>query len=258
VKKLSGSFQWIGLFSVVLLLGASAEAAKRQTGTLVKITDGDTVQVKVPKHSGSGDIVLKIRSSGIDTPEVHFNGHAQEPWATKASDHLADIFNAKHASLDGGGRVTKATVDRDTGKPIEVEAELFGKDVHGRALGYVYYKGTNTNLQIMKDGYAYPYLYCDNNCDVKNFEKDAMVDDFVSACEDARKGKKGFFAEKESDRPMVPSLFRRSKDRKKPYQYLGDFRTKKLYDKGEESKIDPCVMVRFISEDDAKALGYKY
>jgi micrococcal nuclease len=245
-------------------LSAKASAAKRISGVLVKVTDGDTVTVS------AGGKTLKVRYLGMDAPELHFQNKSQGKWGQEASDHLLKIFNAKPAKLTraGGVDVGGECKDATTGKPIQVEVELQGKDKYKRDLGYVSYKGTVTNLQMVKDGYAHPYLYCTTGICDRNWFTQAHVQDYVDACKAARKAEVGVWQKGLRDSVQTASQFRRITGGSKPYQFIGDYDTKKLYSPQEyadmedstdaSTKPDPCVAIRFQNEVDAQDLGYKY
>lgn len=250
VLKLRSGFQWSGVFSALLFLSQSAAYGQRLTGELVRIVDGDTAHVVDDKG-----VRHKIRFLGMDTPELHFNGHAQVPWGQTASDRLHEIVNATEATVNKRGTVTKSSVDKTTGKPIMVDVELAGQDVHSRDLGYIIYQGKNVNIQLTEEGLAYPYLYCTTgDCD-QTWERRALVTEFLTACKKARKAKAGFWG---ATKPaQVPSEFRRQKDKGKRYQFIGDFESKRLYQPDDFDKVDQCDHIRFQSESDAVALGYR-
>ncbi len=254
MTKSKRSLQWIGVcsFGLAAMVGTQALASKTVTGTLVKITDGDTVNVETADGK-----VHKVRYLGIDTPEVHFMNQAQD-YGPEATDHLHELFNAAPAKLDRKGtKVLGACKDKTTGKDIEVEVEFDGKDKHKRDLGYVYIGKINTNLQMVEDGYAFPYLYCvKDGCD-KGWVKQARVAEFVDACKSARSKGLGIFNKK---KPLneIPSEFRRRIGKTPRYQYLGNFETKELFQPDEVAKVDPCLMIRFDQPEDAENLGYKF
>jgi len=69
---------------------------KTLTGTVVGITDGDTITVLVAERP------IKVRLAEIDTPE------RGQPWATKAKQALSDrVFREQEATTPrlGPGRV---------------------------------------------------------------------------------------------------------------------------------------------------------
>jgi endonuclease YncB( thermonuclease family) len=222
------------------------------TGTLQNIVDGDTVHVT----DGAGKLV-KVRYLGMDAPELHFQNKSQGKWGALASERLHAMMNAQSAKTDRSGRITRSTVDRTTKKAIKVEVTLEGQDKYGRSLGYVKYGNTITNLEMVRTGWAVPYLYCARGeCDAQWFIK-AHVADYVAACETASSQKAGIF-DAADPLEQTPDEFRRAEDGRAPYQYIGDFQTKKLYRPENGDSVEWCQRIRFEKEADAIALGYQY
>ncbi len=267
MTKLKRSFQWTGLFFAALFLVQGTAHAKRFRATLKKVADGDTATVV-----DTNGKVHKIRFLGMDTPELHFENEKQSPWAEQATDRLLEMLNSTEAVINRHGQYTSLPEDRDTGKPVKLEVQVDGKDHYGRELGYLFYDDVNLNLQLTKEGWASPYLYCSYDKKTKracgkNWIKEAMVADFVAACESARKKGLGVFDPK-NPIPETPGEFRRRIRVEKHnlrreaeealyYQHIGDFKTKKLYAPLDESKVDECNRIRFDRPEDAKALGFK-
>ncbi len=92
-------------------------------GKVVKITDGDTVNVLWDNHTKE-----KIRLAGINVPE------RKQPYGKKAKQYLASIIVNKH-----------------------VTAEYEKRDRYGRIVGKIEYKGLDVNLAMIKAGYAWHY-----------------------------------------------------------------------------------------------------
>ncbi len=252
MQKLRSGFQWFGVLAAVLVFSpGSVLAGQRFTGELVRIVDGDTAHV-----IDDDGIRHKVRFLGMDTPELNFNGKAQLPWAQTATDRLHELVNATQAGVNKGGQITKSCVDRTTGKPVVVDVELAGQDIHRRDLGYILYKGVNLNLQLVEEGLAHPYLYCaKGDCD-KKWPKRAMVSEFLEACKQAQKNKAGFWGEKK--KVLAPSEFRRQVDRGRRYQFIANYDSKELFKPNDFDKVDDCSQIRFQYEADAQMLGYDY
>lgn len=252
--KLKRSFEWIALFgSALFILESTAyTAGKRVKATITNIVDGDTAHAITEdgkKH--------KVRYLGMDSPELHFQNESQGTWGQQATDHLHLLMNAKPAKVAKGGRLIGNAVDRTTGKGIQGEIEIDGVDTYKRALGYIYVNGVNTNLQMVKDGWAVPYLYCTHNICNKSWEAAAHAKDYVEACKSAEKQELGIF---DPAKPLdeTPDEFRRRLDGRPAYQYIGDFETKKLYKPADGGEVDWCLRIRFETEADALAIGYSY
>lgn len=95
------------------------------TGTVVKVTDGDTINVLE-----AGNILHKVRLTGIDAPE------RSQPYGRKSQQYLADMV---------------------AGKQVFVESDK--RDRYGRDLGKVMLSGRDINLEQVKAGMAWWYRY---------------------------------------------------------------------------------------------------
>jgi len=103
--------------------------------SVVKVVDGDTIEVNVD------GVTEKIRLIGVDTPETVDPRKPVQCFGKEASDHTKSILN---------------------GKPVKLEADSTqdDRDKYQRLLRYVILEdGSNYNLQLIKDGYAYEYTY---------------------------------------------------------------------------------------------------
>jgi endonuclease YncB( thermonuclease family) len=216
------------------------------------IVDGDTVHVL----DGASKL-YKIRYLGIDAPELHFLNQAQGKWGAKASNALHAMMHAKPAERDSKQRVVRPTEDLASGKPVEVEVRLESLDKYGRWLGYVTYANRVTNLEMVKSGWAVPYLYCSKEECGRDWPRTAEVDRYVSACRAAQAAKLGIFDPKD-EMTETPDEFRRRLDGRAAYQYVGDYQSKKLYKPQDDGQVASCDRIRFEREDDAFAQGYRY
>ncbi len=132
------------------------------TGTLIKIVDGDTV------HFQTNDKVVNCRLAYIDTPESKRNNKAKKDIANCGSVNLDDVVNAGKQSSYYLAKYlkTKQTyhytiVDKDTR--------------YNRAVCEIYIKDRNLlNLQIVSDGYALPYYSYIKDNNTKNIFKQAV------------------------------------------------------------------------------------
>jgi micrococcal nuclease len=100
----------------------SAPGSPVLVGTVVKVTDGDTIKVQL----ASGPIT--VRFSYVDAPE-----HDQ-PW---------------------GAQSTAALARRLGGQQVELEVET--QDQYERLVAVVYLRGENMNAWLVKQGHAWAY-----------------------------------------------------------------------------------------------------
>jgi micrococcal nuclease len=125
------------------------------TGKVVRVTDGDTVRVRI-----DGGREERVRYIGIDTPEVT----SDECFAREAA-----AFNER---LVGG-------------REVRLETDAEERDRYGRLLAYVYAGDVLVNAALVREGYAQPLTVPPN----VRFE-----DRFARLARDARRAGRGLWA----------------------------------------------------------------
>jgi len=109
--------------------------AKQENGKVVKITDGDTIDVAI------NDAVHTVRYIGMDTPEVN------DAFYQEASNRNADLV---------------------AGKDIVLVKDSSETDRYGRLLRYVFVKGVFVNETLVREGFAYAKDYPpDTSCSAR-------------------------------------------------------------------------------------------
>lgn len=102
--------------------------SERETVTLIRVVDGDTVNV----DSSYGRVNLRL--SGVNTPEVHHPTKGLEFFGKEASDFTTE-------------RLLQ-------GQEIEVEWDQTQQPSYNRPIGIVFIDGVNLNLLLVEEGYA--------------------------------------------------------------------------------------------------------
>ena len=114
---------------VALLLGRGGDShASTLHGQVVRVVDGDTIQVRL-----DGGATERVRYIGIDTPESVKPGTPVQCFAKKASH-----FNA--------GLVA--------GRDVTLKTDAEERDRYGRLLAYVYAGPEFVNRELVARGYA--------------------------------------------------------------------------------------------------------
>ncbi len=122
---------------------------------VVKVIDGDTIIVSIPKTTFNGRKTLKnlkfrIRLIGIDTPESRPNRRAKIQSRESSRDINTIIKLGKMAKA-----FTKGILSGN--KYVFLEFDLEPQDRYGRLLAYVWLPdGRMLNREIICNGYAYP------------------------------------------------------------------------------------------------------
>lgn len=233
----------LGIATALCIFCSAANAVEKKVyGTIVKIVDGDTVWVSPNNQDENGDTGakmehLKIRMLGMDTPETHLPAPGgtvgQEPWGSSAADHLTNLL--------------------PLGEKVIVKDN--GHDKYGRTLAFVFVGNTDINLEMVRSGWAVPYIICEGaNCN-PDFFKNQRVADYFDACNEARDAGKGIWR---PSNPLkeLPFEFRLRVQKRKADKFVGDFATSQYRRPAEYRKIDICSRVFFMQEADAKNAGY--
>lgn len=116
-------------------ISAVVASQPRQLYEVVRIVDGDTIDVSI-----NGQIE-RLRLIGINTPETVDPRKPVECFGHKASNKAKELLAGKRVWLESD--------------PAQGE-----RDKYSRLLRYVFLEdGTNFNLAMIRDGYAYEYTY---------------------------------------------------------------------------------------------------
>lgn len=124
----------IALPALFLLLAALPTHAAAPTYKVIKVVDGDTVDVQVGKK------VERIRMIGMDTPETVDPRKPVQCFAKEASARAKQLLLGKQVQL--------------VADPTQGE-----RDKYGRLLRYVISDGLNFNKRLIAEGYAHEYTY---------------------------------------------------------------------------------------------------
>jgi len=153
------------LLPLMMILAHSSHAALRTvTGTVTKVSDGDTIQLTTPEQTK-----LKVRLYGIDAPETpkvnNRTGQVNipgQPFGKESKDALADKIMGK-----------------------QVKLEILDIDKYRRMVGMVWLDDRNINLEMVREGYAEAFIeYLKPPCRVE----------FMKAEQEARAGGKNIWS----------------------------------------------------------------
>lgn len=118
----------------------SLQATQNSTTTkliyeVVKVVDGDTIDISIDGK------IERLRLIGLDTPETVDPRKPIQCFGIEASNKTKSMLMGKKVS-------------------IESDTTQGDRDKYGRLLSYVFLEdGTNFNLYIIREGYAYEYTY---------------------------------------------------------------------------------------------------
>lgn len=116
----------LATLSVLIALGLSSQAhAESYPATVIKISDGDTLQVI---RADTGERV-KVRLIEIDAPEK------KQPWGPQATEALRSAVAGKAVTVDDQGR-----------------------DRYKRTLGRVFVENRDVNADLVRTGNAWVFV----------------------------------------------------------------------------------------------------
>lgn len=151
----------VALVGVSTVTAAPSTTATALTGTVVRVVDGDTIDVRLDGREE------RVRLIGVDTPETVHPEVGVEPWGPEASQ-----FTKTH--LPPGTRV-------------HLELDVQQRDRYGRLLAYLYLPdGRMLNEVLLQEGLAQLLTVPPN---VRYVER------FVTAQQQARQARKGIWSE---------------------------------------------------------------
>jgi endonuclease YncB( thermonuclease family) len=236
------------LFALILVCSFQAHAFQVLTGTVSKITDGDTVVFK----TNDGNVInldreyasdlgenktLKVRMMGLDAPEEHFQvanqWHHQGHWAKEATARLAALLRGAKA----------------------VQLQVYGLDKYKRTLGKLILNGKDLHEQMIRDGHAVTYFYCSNTECGENFFEDNSIRRYEAACREAKAAGKGIWDLGDPLQEM-PFEFRARLRKDKLTRFVGNLQTMELVQPEDYKKVSPCSRVFFDNSSDARRLGF--
>ena len=147
------------------------EPIRTVTGTVTKVSDGDSIHVTTPEQT-----ILKVRLYGIDAPET-----------PKINRRTGQI------SVPGqpyGSESWKALEGKVMGK--QVRLDILDIDKYRRMVCMVWLNDRNINLEMVREGHAEAFV---------EYLKEPYRDQFVSVEQDARSAKRGIWSLSDYERP---------------------------------------------------------
>jgi micrococcal nuclease len=106
---------------------ASPAPPRALTGPVVKVIDGDTIDVELDGRP------VRVRYIGINTPETKHPTRGVEPYGPEAADANTRLV---------------------AGQTVHLELDVERRDRYGRLLAYVYVGDTMINAELVRQGYA--------------------------------------------------------------------------------------------------------
>lgn len=112
---------------LLLVLVVSPAAAGSIDGTVLRVVDGDTIDVQL------ADRVEKVRYIGVNAPEIHHPIRGEEPGGREAAEVNRRLLVGRH---------------------VRLELDMRTRDRYRRLLAYVWAGDTMVNAELVRLGYA--------------------------------------------------------------------------------------------------------
>lgn len=172
MKTTARIISFLLLIPIIMVLAHPAHTTIRiATGTVTKVSDGDTIQVVTPEQTK-----LKVRLYGIDAPET-----------SKINRQSGQVHRPGQPFSE---EAQKALKDKLMGK--QVRLEILDIDKYRRMVCMVWLDGRNINLEMVMEGYAEAFV---------EYLKPPYRIDFLKAEQEARAGGKNIWSLPEHERP---------------------------------------------------------
>ena len=159
------------LLFLTVTLAIAKDPVRTFTGTVTKISDGDTIHITTPEQTK-----LKVRLYGIDAPETpkinRQSGKVHQPGQPFSEE------------------AQKALKDKIMGK--QVKLEILDIDKYRRMVGIVWLNDRNINLEMIREGYAEAFI---------EYLKPPYRVEFLKAEQEARAGGKNIWSLPGHERP---------------------------------------------------------
>ena len=161
----------IAALAIFINAHASQNIIRTVTGTVTKVSDGDTIHITTPEQTK-----LKIRLYGIDAPET--------PKINRQSGQV------HQPGQPYGEEAQKALKYKIMGK--QVKLEILDIDKYKRMVCMVWLDDRNINLEMVREGYAEAFI---------EYLKPPYRAEFMKAEQEARSGGKNIWSLLEHERP---------------------------------------------------------
>lgn len=215
----------VTIFSSALTLKTTLAKSAKLTAIVEKISDGDTLQVRL---AGSKK-TTKVRLLGIDTPETDFNGVSQGKTALIARDYLRSLVPLK--------------------AEVQLETYSNSEDIHQRLLAVVYLDNIDINLRMLESGMAFTYF-------IFPYDK-SLQKKYALASQLASEEKIGIFTN-EFQNLQAPYIFRQEQKGTEGNMVVASESKRKLFHQIDILLVDHYDRVFFAIAEQAEERGFNW
>ncbi len=165
-------FSILILFLTIILVSPTSPATIRTvTGTVTKVSDGDTIHLITPEQT-----ILKVRLYGIDAPETD-----------KINNHTGRVSKPGQPYGDESWRALENKIICK-----KVRLDILDIDKYRRMVGIIWINDRNINLEMVREGYAEAFI---------EYLKEPYRSEFLKVEREARSAKRGIWSLPVYERP---------------------------------------------------------
>ena len=159
--------------AILVYVNISPAALRTDTGTVIKVSDGDSIQILTPEQTK-----LKVRLYGIDAPETpkinHRTGHVNKPGQPYGESSWRALE----------GKIMEK----------QVRLDILDVDRYRRMVGIVWLDDRNINLEMVREGHSEAFI---------EYLKPPYRAQFLEAEREAKSAMRGIWSLPEYERPRV-------------------------------------------------------
>ncbi len=149
----------------------SHAAIRTVTGTVTKVSDGDSIQITTAEQTK-----LKVRLYGIDAPEIFKISHRTGQVSKPGQPHGKESWKMLENKIMGE----------------KVRLEILDIDKYRRMVGIIWLGDRNINLEMVREGFAEAFI---------EYLKPPYRAQFLESEQEARKARRGIWSIPDYERP---------------------------------------------------------
>ena len=159
------------LIAALTIAAPSHAAIRTVSGTVTKVSDGDTIHVTTPEQTK-----LRVRLYGIDAPETPKINRRTGVVSKPGQPYGDESWKALEGKIKGQ----------------QVRLDIIDIDRYRRMVGVIWLDGRNINLEMVKEGYAEAYI---------EYLKPPYRSQFLAAEREAKSARRGVWLLPDYERP---------------------------------------------------------
>lgn len=161
----------ISVLTIFMNIPVSYATIRTVTGTVTKISDGDTIHLITPEQT-----ILKVRLYGIDAPETPKINHRTGKINKPGQPYGEESWNVLESKIMGK----------------QIRLDILDIDKYRRMVGMIYLDNRNINLEMIREGFAEAFV---------EYLKPPYRVQFLEAEREAKSARRGVWSLPDYERP---------------------------------------------------------